>query len=112
MNMTSNHDLNRTLLRPIDIFSVLCLNLFLCTLQSFLIGELAATYFYLGGVFYLALYEIMHGLTHYYQGKNSFLLGIKNHHAIHHQKDIMNDVNFAVVFPFLDNVFKTHKEAK
>lgn len=107
MHMDSMHDLNRTLLRPLDIFSVLCLNFFICTLLSGLIGKSLATYFYLGGVFYLALYELLHGMTHYYKGKNAVLSLIKKHHQAHHQKDIMNDVNFAVVFPFIDTIFKT-----
>lgn len=112
MDMSSMHDLNRTLLRPIDIFSVLCLNFFLCMMLSLVTGKLVATYFYLGGVLYLVLYELLHFVTHYYKGNSSFLNSIKKHHRVHHQKATMNDVNFAVVFPFIDTLFKTSKEAK
>ena len=108
MNMQSAHDLNRTLLRPLDIFSVLALNWALSIFIAAIVSEGFANYFYLGGVFYLFLYEVMHAMTHTYEGKNKFLLNIKEHHRKHHMKKEMNDINFAVVFPFLDNLFATN----
>lgn len=107
MNMQSAHDLNRTLLRPIDIFSVLALNFCLSMLLSGVLGVKGAAYIYLGGIIYLFLYECLHALTHYYRGKNTFLNGIKEHHRKHHIKETMNQYNFAVVFPFIDQVFMT-----
>lgn len=107
MVMNTPHDLNRTLLRPIDVFSVLALNILISGLVSLVIGEKYAAYVYLGGVIYLFLYELMHALTHYYQGENNFLKRIKEHHKTHHMKESMNETNFAVVFPFLDKLFQT-----
>jgi hypothetical protein len=112
MLMNDMHDINRVLLRPLDVFSVLCLNLFICALVSLIIGVELATYFYVSGVLYLFLYEVFHFMTHYYQGKNSFWLSIKSHHTYHHEKEYMKEVNFSVVFPFMDKIFRTNNKLK
>jgi sterol desaturase/sphingolipid hydroxylase (fatty acid hydroxylase superfamily) len=105
------HDLNRILLRPMDVFAVLCVNLFICALLAIVIGEELATYFYVSGILYLICYEVFHGLTHLYKGNNEFLVSIQDHHRIHHNKTLMGKFNFAVVFPFLDRIFNTYLES-
>lgn len=108
----SMHDINRVLLRPMDVFAVLCLNLFLCALLSIVIGIENSTYFYFSGVVYLIVYEVFHYRSHSYKGNNNFWIGIKNHHTDHHIKAEMKEVNFAVVFPFMDKIFNTEKNNK
>jgi len=112
MLMKNMNDLNRVFLRPIDIFSILCLNLLFCALMALVIGEQWATYFYISGILYLFLYEAMHMMTHFYDGKNGLLNSIQHHHNLHHRKSLMGKYNFAVVFPFLDKIFKSYQEQK
>jgi hypothetical protein len=112
MHMSTMHDLNRVLLRPIDIFAVLGLNLFISALLSFVVGMEWATYIYLSGVVYLFVYELFHFMTHYYKGNGDFWLGIQRHHQSHHEKKLMKEINFSVVFPFMDRIFGTVNKNK
>ena len=67
------------------------------------------------GTLYMGVYEWMH--LSFHTPKDHWVNGIpaiswmRCHHTIHHQKAIMTKVNFNIVFPLSDIIFKSFRKS-
>lgn len=62
-------------------------------------------------------YEFFHAVAHlpdsHWLTRVPGLAYMKAHHALHHERDVMTQANFSIVFPFADWLFSTwHKQQK
>lgn len=108
MNWKALIDINRVLLMPIDIVSVLLLNLAAAYVVSFVAGEENGTYFFFTGIMYLIIYEVLHGLCHTESADSMPVIRhLVRHHQIHHTTVHMETRNFSVTSPWIDSLFRS-----
>jgi hypothetical protein len=101
-------DLNRVFLYSTDLLAVLVLNAFLSFFIYLFVDSQLSLLFFLAGVIYASVYEMVHAICHStLDKKNPCLKWIMKHHRIHHNLKFMNTKNFSVVVPFLDTLFGT-----
>ena len=66
-----------------------------------------------GATAYFFIYELVHGMCHMPLSSRIFKLPITKwiarHHRIHHRPEICGDVNFDIIVPSFDYVFRTVK---
>ena len=114
MEYENTHDFKMILLSPILIFIVLIL-LILPTqfLFSCLFTDNVGYLFSMVSTLYMGVYEWMH--LSFHTPKDHWANGIpgvfwmRRHHTVHHQKTIMSQVNFNIVFPLSDVIFKSFR---
>ena len=116
MEYNSTKDFKMILLSPLLISIVLSL---LILPSHFLFGYLftdnVGYLLLMAGTLYMGVYEWMHLSFHtpkdYWVNRIPGISWMRRHHTIHHQKAIMTKVNFNIVFPFSDLIFKSIRKS-
>lgn len=108
MNWKELVDINRVLLMPVDIISVLLLNLAAAYGVGIIAGEENGVYFFFTGILYLIIYEITHGLCHTdFADKLPLIGNLVRHHQVHHTTMHKETRNFSVTSPWIDRLFRS-----
>ncbi len=95
------------------IFSFIAIPLIIWVVSS-LIGPAVAFSFAFGSAFYFFLYEVLHFISHLPADSKILRFWwfkiMWHHHRLHHDPKIMDQVNFNIVFPLCDYVFRTYRK--
>lgn len=113
MELKSNNDILYVLFKPYAIILFLVL---LAAPMSLLLGVTLSVNFalivYATSSFFFILYETFH-LIYHLDPKHKiyqylpFMIPLREHHQIHHDIHQMKDVNFNIIYPLFDWIFKT-----
>ena len=80
-------------------------------LSYFLFGPNVAWLFVFTVTLYFLNYELLHFLYHVdedaWTSKLPLMQGLRKHHTLHHDRDLMNKYNFNITYPIFDLVFGT-----
>jgi sterol desaturase/sphingolipid hydroxylase (fatty acid hydroxylase superfamily) len=71
----------------------------------FILGEVLVAPFFIGFIFGYLFYDMTHYAVHHFNLKSKFWLELKQHHMIHHYKDMDN--GYGVSSKFWDLIFRT-----
>ena len=112
MEYESTKDFKMILLSPLLISIVLSLLILPSHfLFRYLFTDNVGFLLLMAGTLYMGIYEWMH--LSFHTPKDHWVNGIpgiswmRRHHTIHHRKAIMSKVNFNIVFPLSDFIFKS-----
>ena len=76
-----------------------------------LLGANVAWLFVFTVSLYFLNYEVLHFLYHVdeeaWTSKLPFMAGLRKHHTLHHDRELMNDYNFNISYPICDVIFGT-----
>ncbi len=83
----------------------------------FIFGANVAWLFVFTVTLYFLNYELLHFLYHVdeetWTSKLPFMAGLRKHHTLHHDRELMNEYNFNISYPIFDLIFGTsYKEKK
>jgi len=112
MEYENTRDFKMILLSPILIITVLFFFIIPNHLLfSFLFSNNVGNLFLIVSTLYMGVYEWMHLSFHtpkaHWVNRIPWVFRMRRHHTMHHQKTIMNQVNFNIVFPLCDVIFNS-----
>ena len=105
-------DVSRVFLLSDHLLGLIAFNIILSLGVGVVYPEIGWMLF-LAGVFYVLIYEVVHGLCHFrWQPSISWGQRLLQHHRDHHDLSQMSRANFSVVFPILDKILGSEIQEK
>jgi len=112
MEYENTRDFKMILLSPLLMFTILFFFILPNHLLfTYLFSNNVGNLFLMVSTLYMGVYEWMHLSFHtpkaHWVNRIPWVYWMRHHHTIHHQKTIMCKVNFNIVFPLCDVIFKS-----